>query len=120
MQAAKITRKRGAPALPVKASVIVVPPRVPCCHCFVRSKFWMGKARRHGLPTRLEKSGRLGEVGLLGGGLVLVDRTLSPGRRQRYAHGHVSQARLQYDLAGDEAAVELVKILHAHQRPGVA
>src|SRR6185312_2181956 len=65
-------------------------------------------------------SGGLGEVGLLRCRLRLIDRALALRRRQRHPHRHLGHARRNDDVAGENATVELVKILYAHQRPGVA
>ena len=51
--------------------------------------------------------------------LVLIDRALVVGGRQRHAHGRGHHARLDGGLAQHHAAVELLEVRHAHQRPGV-
>src|SRR5215831_5270640 len=54
-----------------------------------------------------------------GAALVLVDRALVIGRRQRHADGCGHHARLDRGFAQHHAAVELVEVGHAKQRPGV-
>src|SRR5262249_12359358 len=54
-----------------------------------------------------------------GAALVLVDRALVIGGRQRHADGCGHHARLDRGLAQHHAAVELVEVGHAEQRPGV-
>src|SRR6185437_8290515 len=118
MQAAKITRSCGA--LADEISVIVPPGRFSChCFCVVRSLIAKRKAPAS-TAGAFRRSGCPGEVGLLRGRLRLVDRALLLGWGQRHPHRHVRQPRSDHDVAREQATVEFVEVLHAHQRPGVA
>src|SRR6185437_7184734 len=59
------------------------------------------------------------EEALPGGALVLVDRALVIGRRQRQADRRRHDARLVGRLAHHHLAVELVEVADAEQREGV-
>src|SRR6266851_7417354 len=111
--AARITRRRERPVLSAMMSVIVSPV------LFLSFLFVCSRRLRLGAAT-VARSRRAGEVGFLRRGLRFVNRSLPRGRRQRKAHRHVGHPWRNDGIAGQQPAVELGKILHPHQRPGVA
>src|SRR5215213_10314666 len=117
--AARITRKRERSSVVAVISVMISPVMFFCGWSLGRRLQrvnapggWHGRV--------LAGSGGAGEVRLLRGGLSFVDRPLPLRRRQRQAHGNVGHAWRHHRITRQQPAVELVKILHAHQRPGVA
>src|SRR5581483_2754450 len=87
-----------------------------------------GAARAPAAPANRERRDKLGgnrrlleglKVAPVGAALVLVDRALVIGGGQRHAHRRRHDARLDGRLAQHHAAVELVEIDDAQQRPGV-
>src|SRR5436190_14541819 len=108
--AARITRSRDRPSLSTVISLIVRP------FCFCDYLPVIGISIGAGAVARLR---RAGEVGLLRRGLRFVDRSLALGGRQRKAHGKVCHTWRNNRIAAQQAAVELVEILYAHQRPSV-
>src|ERR1700722_5154980 len=113
--AARITRRRECPALSS------FPPLWFFGIVFCRWQFRLLVVGARARQERVRRSsGRAGKIGFLRRGLGFVDRPLSCGRRQRNAHGNVSHPWRHHRIARQQPAVEFVKILHAHQRPGVA
>src|ERR1700712_6006101 len=120
--AARITRKRERLSVLAVISVIVSPVLI-FCHFAGSSRVLSDtSSRRRPCMARAhsQASGGAGEVGLLCRGLGFVNRSLPLGRRQRQPHRNVGHPRCNDGITGQQAAVELVEILHAHQRPGVA
>src|SRR3954467_15446448 len=120
MLAARMTRRRERLALSAVMSVMVSPFCIYCRCLICRGRKPWQCARLWITRARSQNSGRAGKIGFLRRGLGFVDRSLPFRRRQRKAYGNIGHPRRDNRIAAQQAAVELVKILYAHQRPGVA
>src|SRR3954468_10178785 len=100
----------------------IVPCAAPICSGSAANArpAYSGGSRQAAAPSRLRRPnrGRRSDTGVLegleeppaGAALVLVDRALVIGRRQRQTHRRRHDARLVGRLADHHAAVELVEI----------